>query len=176
MMIPARVNPHWNEETRQFYQDHFGDDSQLEWGIYEPYALRGQWDGFEAVERKVGYRFPVLLDYVWNLESLNAGLENATKEGRTLELTLQPPLQSMEDGSNVVTNTLSGVNDDHLRQCAEAIAAYGKPVLLRLCNEMNGDWVQYNALHTGRDASLYVEFYRYVYRIFDECGARLEPE
>ena len=172
-VIPTATmaNPHWNEETRQFYRDYFSPDSPLRWGIYKNEAMRDAWNDLAAVEEQLDFEFPVVLDYCWSLDALSKVLANAAARGRTLELTLQPPIDPPADGTNFVLNVLRGQHDDFLNAYAAQVAQFGKPILLRLCNEMNGDWVSYNALNTCRDAEMYVLFYRYVYQIFERNGA-----
>ncbi len=167
----ASENSHWNAETRQLYWDWFGEEAPLRWGIFKPNVLRTTWDTLTSLEERLDYQFPVILDYAWNLDSVETLLPKAAKEQRTVELTLQPPLTPPADGTNIVLNTLNGKYDDYFKGYAQRVASSGKPVLFRLCNEMNGDWCQYSALNTCRDAELFVLFYRYVYHIFEENGA-----
>ena len=65
---------------------------------------------------------------------------------------------------------LSGSDDAELRAQAKALAAYGKPVFLRLDWEMNGDWYpkwDKSAVSTR----VYIESWRYIREIFWQEGA-----
>jgi hypothetical protein len=165
----------WNEETETFYEHYFDAESPLTWGIFEPHTP----DDFRPLaeyESLVDYTFPIVLNYssfenAYKHSNLLQRLENAYKNERTLELTLQTPAQYQGE-SNVVYAILNGGYDDFLRDYAETVAAFGHPVLFRLGNEMNGDWCPYAGYNTARDPQIFVEFYRYVYSFFERAGAR----
>ena len=160
----------WNQATKEAFETYFGEDSGLTWGIFEPAAPINYLE-LESHEREIGYTFPINLYYT-NLPTANNNLEyalkNAGERGRILELTLQTTETA---GGNMVYDALNGYYDDTLHRYAATIASYGKPVLFRLANEMNGDWCVYCAWHTAKDTEIYVAFYRYVYEIFREEGA-----
>ena len=166
------TNPHWNDETRAYYESHFGPDAGLTWGLYE-WGIPENYDThFRGVEHAVDHKFEILLKYSnlnRDLTPVEAALKNAAAEGRTLELTLQTSVEPL--GGNMMLNVLDGKYDYYLGMYARAVAKNGKPVLFRLCNEMNGDWCIYSAAVNSKDAELYVEFYRYIYRIFEKNGA-----
>lgn len=168
----AAPNPVWNEETRALYDKYFSPESGLSWGLYEPGAPRWDVEKLHTVEDAAGYRFPFLLEYTnlpsCELDALRETLANAASSGRTLELTLQT---DVVDGENVLMNTLDGRYDEFLNAYAKIVAESKKPVLFRLCNEMNGDWCVYSAYHTSKDTDLYKAFYRYVYQVFAQNGA-----
>ncbi len=46
-------------------------------------------------------------------------------------------------------NILNGKCDEYIDQWAEGAAAYGKPMLVSLCNEMNGDWFPWAGAYYG---------------------------
>ena len=168
----ALPNPHWNQETRAWFQEHFGPEAGLDWGLFYPSAPEQYTEGFRALEEGVGHKFELLLrysDFGVPVRELAPAFENAAAEGRTLELTLQTLPKA--EGGVMLLDVLNGWYDPYLAEYAQAVAAYGRPVLFRLCNEMNGDWCSYCASLYGRDAELYVKFYRHVYRIFEENGA-----
>ena len=166
------ANPHWNDETRAYYESHFGPDAGLTWGIYDWGVPESYDEHFRGIERTLDHKFEILLKYSnlsRDLAPVEAALKNAAAEGRTLELTLQTSVEPL--GGNMMLNVLDGKYDYYLGMYAQAVAKNGKPVLFRLCNEMNGDWCIYSAAVNSKDAELYVEFYRYIYRIFEKYGA-----
>lgn len=60
---------------------------------------------------------------------------------------------------------LAGTDDAYIRAQAQALAAYGKPVFVRLDWEMNGDWYpQWDG--TGVSPIVYVESWRYIREYF----------
>ena len=57
-----------------------------------------------------------------------------------------------------------------LRDLAQRIKAYGKPVLFRLNNEMNTDWTSYSGMMTLLDPDIFQATWRITYKIFEEEG------
>ena len=55
-----------------------------------------------------------------------------------------------------------------LRDLAQRIKAYGKPVLFRLNNEMNTDWTSYCGMMTLNDPDIFQATWRYLYNFFIE--------
>ena len=162
-------NTHWNSETKNFYDEYFGG-YKLTWGIFEPMAPFS-FVNLKNKEAKLDYTFPFLLYYTninTDLPKLQTVLKNAADENRTVELTLQTAGQS---SGNMLMDALDGKHDTFLHQYAAIVANNKKPILFRLCNEMNGDWCPYSAYHTSKDTKLYIAFYKYVYEIFREEGA-----
>jgi hypothetical protein len=164
----------WNPETKAWFEQYFGEESGLSWGIYEPKAPH-EFQDLRYLEKVLEFNFPVILNYT-NFENasrhadLELRLANAHEEGRTLELTLQT--YALPTGqANMVYQALNGVYDEFLRNYARTVAEFGHPVLFRLGNEMNGDWCAYSGYNTSRDPRIFVEFYRYVYSFFEDAGA-----
>ncbi len=165
----------WNEETNKFFEQYFGKDSSLTWGMYNRFYSWKK-DDLKAKEEQIGYKFPILLHYTAlrpDLASYVSGvtylLDTAYEDGRTIELTLQTPLGA--GGPNRIYRILEGEFDGFLHDYAKAIAKFGHPVLFRLFNEMNGDWCDYSAYYTSRDPEMFKAAYRYIYSIFEEEGA-----
>lgn len=168
-------NRSWDESTAAVYERFFGDDTRLHWGIFENDAPVN-FTELKKIEDKVDFTFPILLYYTGILEfkdmhpNLELALENAKKEGRLLELTLQTVAQTPGKG-NMVYDVLDGKYDTYLKSYAKAVANSKAPVLFRLGNEMNGDWCVYSSHHTSKDTDIFKAFYRYVYQIFKDSGA-----
>lgn len=164
-------NRGWNEETLQAYNKYFGANSTLQWGIFEPKAPES-FDQLNYLEKAMDHTFTFLLNYTHFQKdkhpSLQNRLESAQKKDRILELTLQTP---WTDEGNMIYDILDGQYDEFLEDYAATVAASGHPVLFRLGNEMNGDWCPYSSYNTSKDTVLFKEFYKYVYRIFEEAGA-----
>ena len=168
-------NSSWNNKTLNIYKKYFLNSENLQWGIFETNAPL-DFGELKKIESKLGFTFPILLYYTGMLEdkerhpNLAAALNNAKKEGRLLELTLQTKEQSAGKG-NMVYDVLDGGYDVFLKNYAATVANSEAPILFRLGNEMNGDWCVYSAHHTSKDTDVYQEFYRYVYSIFEGAGA-----
>ncbi len=168
-------NPSWDAQTADVYERYFGDNTRLHWGIFETDAPVN-FTELKKIETKLDFTFPILLYYTGILEykdmhpNLELALENAKKEGRILELTLQTVAQSPGKG-NMVYDVLDGKYDTYLKNYARAVVNSGAPVLFRLGNEMNGDWCVYSSHHTSKDTDIFKAFYLYIYQIFEEAGA-----
>ncbi len=162
----------WSSETKQVYNQYFGKDSDLTWGVFK-WGIDENWNYLTDLENKVDFNFDILLYYSHfetddSINGVKTVIEEAARNGRTVELTLQT--QQSDDG-NMVYDILDGEYDDFLKEYASVIADLKSPVLFRLCNEMNGDWCEYSAFHTSRDTDIFNEMYRYVYEIFEGQGA-----
>lgn len=164
----------WNQETQDFYRNYFGPDSILTWGIFEPKAP-DDFTQMNYLETAMEYKFPILLNYS-NFENkykhpnLEYRLQNAYKQGKTLELTLQTSWTNAGEG-NMVYDVLDGEYDEFLKNYAQTVKDFGHPVLFRLGNEMNGDWCPYSSYNTSKDTMIFKEFYRYVHQFFTDAGA-----
>lgn len=164
----------WNEETLEAYLHYFSPESPLTWGIFEPSAPT-DFGPLHKLESAMTYEFPILLNYS-SFENkvqhpnLKERLDNAYKENRILELTLQTPWQAAGEG-NMVYDVLDGDYDEFLKNYARTVSEFDHPVLFRLGNEMNGDWCPYSSYNTSKDTVIFKEFYKYIYSLFEEAGA-----
>jgi len=141
------------------------------WGLFEPsfplYAVP-----LHQLERQLDYFFEYILlysDFTSGMPGKRLAL--TAQEGRIPVLTLQTFSPQLGVTYSLTYDLLSGKHDAWLRQYARDVAAFGQPLLFRFNNEMNGDWCAYSAYWSSKDASLYVDSYRYLYRIFAEEGA-----
>ncbi len=155
--------------TQLVYGKYFGDDSRLVWGIFEPNTPEN-FQNIKDIESYIQYQFPFIVTYQhFNLDEtkvdLDSVLSQAIREGRIVELSLQT------NAIDQVYDILDGKYDDYIEAYATAIKNAGVPVLMRLCNEMNGDWCTYCALHYSKDTTLFQEMYRYIYGKFVVMGA-----
>lgn len=155
-----------NKETTEAYRQLFMGD-KLKWGIFEPTAPAAM-DKLHSLEQKLDYKFSLLTLY----KSLSTGfpadaMQNAQDDKRIVELTLQT-LQYGEDNRSVMYDILNGKYDDYFTKYAQDIKAFGHPLLFRLNNEMNGDWVPYSAYHNSKDPEIYTAVWRYLHDIFEK--------
>lgn len=161
----------WNRETRAFYDALFSWEAPQSWGIFEPYAANGDHQVLNGYEQTLGWEFPILVTYLGLDESAQAVrpiLDAAWAEGKVLELTIQTGPTA--DGSNMLYGLLRGEYDGILDHYATAFKDFSHPILLRMMNEMNGDWCAYSALHSSKDTALYRAAYRYIYTYFQAAG------
>jgi hypothetical protein len=165
----ARAAP-LTSEAKELLHSLFGEGVRQTFGIYEPNDP--DYSSLHAIEQQLGHKFRVLLSYIliderWTYEIL----EQAYAEGRLVELTLQLAPPDGNPSAAFVYDVLNGQYDAKLRGIARDIAKFGHPVIFRLNNEMNGDWVIYSGYFTSEDAEIFRATWRYVYEIFSREGA-----
>lgn len=166
----STINRPMSKETEEFYNKTFSDNSNLEFGVYEPTAPY-DFSYLRKLQENLDYDFPVIVRYQHMDENFPRNdMLSAKYNNKVVELTMQT---TIKQGSkqDLTFNILNGEYDDYFENYAKDLKALDYPVLFRLNNEMNGDWCMYSAYHYGKDADLYVELYRYIYDIFRENGA-----
>lgn len=168
----APVQKQWSEETAAFYETYYGAAAEQTWGIMEPNAAKsGDFTVVDAYEDALNYDFSVLSTYSGfsdeSLALLDQRLQNAWADGKVLQLSLQP--DSAKKG-NILYEILQGTWDDVLDVYVQKIQAFGHPVMIRLMNEMNGNWCEYSGVFSSNDPLIYKEAYRYIYRRFEDAG------
>lgn len=169
----APVQKQWSEETAAFYETYYGAAAEQTWGIMEPKAAgTGDFSVVNEYEDALQYEFPVLSTYSGfsdgALELLDQRLWNSWVNGKVLQLSIQP--NSAKNG-NIMYEILQGMWDDVLDVYVQKIKAFGHPVMVRLMNEMNGDWCEYSGVKYSNDPLIYKEAYRYIYHRFEDAGA-----
>lgn len=170
----AEKKSQWNKSTVNIFQKYFSEESKLTWGIFEPCAPEFM-QVLHEMEGYLDYEFPFIISYQHFTregvpENLNTILSNGKNDGKIIELSLQTADQDEGEG-NMVYDILNGEFDLYIDELATAIAENRMPILMRFCNEMNGDWCMYSAYHTSRDPEIFKELYKYLYDKFEEKGA-----
>jgi mannan endo-1,4-beta-mannosidase len=80
------------------------------------------------------------------------------------------PLVQMDPTHINIAAIASGQYDGYLSQFAEAVRAYGHPVILSFGHEMNGDWYNWGYTHTS--PAVFVAAWRHIVRLFRALGAK----
>ncbi|HZR83796.1 MAG TPA: glycosyl hydrolase [Candidatus Binatia bacterium] len=160
-----------SDAARKAFDHYFARSARQTWGLFE-HGTADSYASLYEIEERLGHRFQVLLEYILIDEVRTPSiLANARREGRLVELTLQLAPPDGAASTEFVYGILDGRWDADLRRLAREIAGSQVPVLFRLNNEMNGDWVVYSGYWTSEDADISKETWRYVFRIFQEEGA-----
>lgn len=159
--------------TLALYEQYFSQQSGQTWGFFQPEAPLDMAPLLQ-IEQELSYTFPLLMTYTafhdtYDDSLVGQRLRSADAAGRPMMLTLQT--MATADGSNMVYDILDGQYDSFLTEYAQAVADFGKPMLMRIGNEMNGDWCTYCAYHFSMDTELYRLFYQYIVSFFDNAGA-----
>lgn len=157
------------KETQEFLNNQLIEKQK--WGLFEPAAPEDTSE-LKNLEEMLDYRFQYLLVYS-NINSIlpKERLIKTEADGRYLQYTLQTLLPEYALNKSIMYGLLKGEYDDYLHSFARSMAEYGKPVLFRLNNEMNGDWCGYSAYYSSQDPELYKAFWRYLYEVFHQEGA-----
>ncbi len=169
--------PDWNAETRAFYYGLQNSDS-VRWGIFYPNSITKDFSKIEAMETKLGFKFPITLHYIYlGHEFPGSGMRNAHRRGKTVELTMQVmwnvrPGNNDQEKKNVNFDLIDGLYDGYLRKFARDAKAFGHPFIFRLNNEMNSTWVRYSGIALLCDPDVYIKVWRHIYEIFEEEGVR----
>jgi hypothetical protein len=80
------------------------------------------------------------------------------------------PLIQLDPDDINVSSIASGRYDGYLSQYAEAVRAYGHPVILSFGHEMNGNWYSWGFGHTS--PAKFVAAWRHVVTLFRTLGAK----
>ncbi len=162
------VEKNFDEKTQEFYDKYFINNDKMHFGIFEPtyptYAYR-----LKQLENMFNYEFPVVLIYnsfqlPFKIEHMN----RAKQEGKVVEYGLYTTDLIDGEEKDITLEILKGNYDNYLDELAKSFNEYDYPVLFRLNNEMNGEWVWYSAHRVGKDTDLFIECWRYIYDRFEK--------
>ena len=93
--------------------------------------------------------------------------------GATPLLTLEPwnPTGGIEQPLYSLSRVASGVFDGDLQRWGSTLARWGKPLLFRFAQEMNGTWYPWAVGLNGNTAADYVAAWRHVRQVISDAGA-----
>ena len=131
-------------------------------GVYEPGAP-GSWSGIAEFTGATGVAPAIVVYYSpWNDPFAASFAQTAWGHGAYVLVQLQP------DGVTLAS-VAAGGSDAYLRSYADAVAAFGHPVILSFGHEMNGNWYSWGYGHTS--PATFVAAWRHVVRVFRAEGA-----
>jgi cellulose synthase (UDP-forming) len=102
-------------------------------------------------------------------------LEAVAARGSTPEISWEPwdaskPLHRAQPAFSLAS-IIAGSHDAYIRSWAEGLRLYGKPVLLRFAQEMNGTWYPWSEVGGWNSPGQYAQAWRHVHDIFSAVGA-----
>jgi cellulose synthase (UDP-forming) len=104
-----------------------------------------------------------------------AQLHAVASRGSVPEISWEPWDSAVPLGHSQPRYTLAsiidGAHDAYIRRWAAALRSYGRPVLLRFAQEMNGSWYPWSEAINGNRPGEFVEAWRHVHDIFTAAGA-----
>jgi len=96
-------------------------------------------------------------------------LEGAREHGAIPMVTWEP--QTSSEGRIDLGKIAGGNYDGYIADAARTAAAWGKPMMIRFGQEMNGSWYPWSPA-SGNSARSYVSAWRHIVRVFRREGAR----
>ena len=132
-------------------------------GVYAD-GLPASYGGVTAFANATGARPDVVMYYSgWFVPFPSGFAATAASNGAA-------PLIQMDPDGVSIAGIASGRYDGYLSSYAEAVRAYGHPVIVSFGHEMNGDWYTWGYRHTSPAA--FVDAWRHIVTLFRVLGAR----
>ena len=124
-----------------------------------------------AYGEQVGRQPAIVLSYKnWSIPPFyEPELENTWRNGAVPLVTWEP--QTARGEAIPLRDIVDGRHDRYIRQSAEAAAAWGKPIMLRFAQEMNGTWYPWGRGVDGNTAREYREAWHHIFWVFRNHGA-----
>lgn len=124
-----------------------------------------------AYGRQVGRQPAIVLSYKnWSIEPFYPPeLDSVWEQGAISMVTWEP--QTAKGEGIPLRDIVAGRYDRYIRKSAEAVAAWGKPIMLRFAQEMNGHWYPWGEGVDGNTARDFREAWHRIFWIFRNHGA-----
>jgi hypothetical protein len=124
----------------------------------------------DAFSRQVGWRPTVVASFkTFDQDPIYIPQLNSIREGGAIPMITWEPQTSTGEGIDLA-HIARGSYDDYIASAARVAANWGKPLMVRFAEEMNGGWYPWSPAH-GNSARSYVRAWRHVVRIFRREGA-----
>ena len=130
-----------------------------------------------SFERAVGVHAQIVMWYAdWQHNTPpSAQLAAVARRGSVPEITWEPwdaskALYTAQPRYRL-RNIIDGKFDPLIRSWARSLAAFGRPVLLRFAQEMDGNWYPWDEHANGNRIGQFVQAWRHVHDIFTAEGA-----
>jgi cellulose synthase (UDP-forming) len=128
-----------------------------------------------------GYR-PQIIHWFQQWRSNETGfrgdwLDQATAQGAVPMITWEPwskpagEYAAPDQAESRLELIVNGTYDQYIDGWAEDAAAYGRPVIIRLMQEMNGWWYPWSVTANGNSPELFIQAWRHVHDRFTQAGA-----
>jgi len=131
-------------------------------GVYEPGAP-GSWSQIAEFTDATGVKPTIVVYYSpWNEPFSTSFAQTAWDHDAYVLVQLEPK-------GVTLASIAAGGSDAYLRSFADAVVAFGHPVILSFGHEMNGTWYSWGYGHTT--PAMFVAAWRHVVRVFRAAGA-----
>lgn len=163
-----------SDESRAVYKQ-ISESGSVFWGIFTKDIYdEGINETIPKYESELDFDFSVILSYLHFGDAFPRDYaEKLYADGKIMELTYQVTTSNNENLADYTPqlDIYRGLYDGQLRAFAKAAAAFGRPFLFRLGNEMNSDWTSYSGVVNMADPEIYTAVWQRIYKIFIEEGA-----
>lgn len=131
-------------------------------GVYQP-GSPNDWTPIAEFAGQTGVQPRIVVYYSdWNNPFSTSFAQTAWRHDAYVLVQLEPKRVTL-------SSVAAGRSDAFLRSYAEAVIAFGHPVILSFGHEMNGSWYSWGYGHTP--AATFVAAWRHVVSVFREAGA-----
>jgi len=131
-------------------------------GLYEPGAP-GSWSQIAEFTAATGVEPGIVVYFSsWNEPFSMSFAQTAWDHGAYVLVQLEPK-------GVTLASIAAGGSDAYLRSYADAVVAFGHPVILSFAHEMNGNWYPWGYGHAS--PAMFVAAWRHVVRVFRAAGA-----
>ncbi|SFK42052.1 glycoside hydrolase family 26 protein [Geodermatophilus ruber] len=144
----------------------------LQFGVTTPGGPAAT-DELDGVAASAGTQPAIVLFYAdFTTPPPIAGLDAVAARGATPLVTWEPWQWGATDQARFsLASIAAGRHDGYLRQWADALRAWGRPVRLRFAHEQNGTWYPWAVGSGGTTAAQHVSAWRHVVQLFRDAGA-----
>ena len=131
-------------------------------GVYEP-GVPGSWSQVAGFTSATGVQPRIVVYYSsWNDPFSTSFAQTAWDHDAYVLVQLEPT-------GVTLASIAAGRSDAYLRSYADAVIAFGHPVILSFAHEMNGTWYSWGDGHTS--PATFVAAWRHVVQVFRAAGA-----
>ncbi len=139
-------------------------------GVYLP----DQWKDpslIDAYAKQVGRSPAIILSYKrWDVKPFyKPELDQIAKRGALPMVSWEPWSSSGKPAK--LWAIARGRYDGYVRRSAEMAKAWGKPIMLRFAQEMNGSWAPWERNHVGSTPRSFILAWRHLVSVFRQVGA-----
>lgn len=147
--------------------------------VYLGFALEPvNFSRVSQVEGQIGRKFEILMAYKQWGNSANSTLSSSffsvfNSTGKTPLISWEPwnPALGVNQANFKLSNIVAGNFDSYIKNFADQLKNFGKPVFLRFAHEMNGNWYPWGGTVNGNSAADYINAYRHVHNLVSAQGA-----
>ena len=130
-------------------------------------------DTLKDLEAKMGKRFAMIMWYEdWTAKFNTERCESMWQKGYVPHIVWEAWINWGANPEQLkLRNIDNGEYDSYIRSYARDVAKWGKPVVIRILHEFNGDWYPWSVSLNDFDVDMFIRCYRRIVDIYREEGA-----